>query len=631
MGEELLAGAEVQADHSKMNKRLFLLLVVLFSLNFAAAYPVNIQLNGNMNFNAAVYYCGTDSSCATSTLSSSASGNPILYQITNQGAGTQYFAEYDYVSDRCHVSHSYKNWFDENTGAGPWQYTITFAKQNSCQSNINSVNFAPQIFDNQQQNITINVRSPLNLNAQGPSAVPLSLQYYYSTNVTVLLTIRNATSAVYSASQNAGILWSTNRNFNFLVPLLPAGNYIIETKTRVVDCMCTNYAEQQSNNSFTIVQNTAPSVSIISPPNNSNFTINDTINFAGSATDAEDGSLSGTSLQWYSNLQGDIGQGNNFSRTLNAGLHRITLVATDSGSLNNSASVWINVSTAPVPPQPPQPQQLSANFTFSPSNPTTSQIVTFDGSSSIGNITSYFWDFNDSTNATGVIVTHTFNTTRNYSITLTVTDNKSNTSSFNLIVPVTSQAQPPTPTQQEEPSKKKKEYIDNVDLRSFNLDANCAGTSQIGIELYNNQHEELHDAYLIAEIPELNIKERSQIFNLHGRENRIIVIDVTLPRVSSDYNAHIYLYKSNKFVEFLRIIQISCAEASVGSEGNQTGTRIGGVSAFTSSTESGKQAGTGLTGFVINVGKGLGSRLNQILLLLVIIAAIAVYFTARRK
>lgn len=54
------------------------------------------------------------------------------------------------------------------------------------------------------------------------------------------------------------------------------------------------------------------------------------------------------------------------------------------------------------------------------------QQVTFDGSGSYdpdGTITSYDWDFGDGNNASGMIVTHTYASTGNYTATLTVTDN----------------------------------------------------------------------------------------------------------------------------------------------------------------------------------------------------------------
>jgi PKD repeat protein len=69
-----------------------------------------------------------------------------------------------------------------------------------------------------------------------------------------------------------------------------------------------------------------------------------------------------------------------------------------------------------------------AHFTFSPSEPTSGQTVAFDASASYApgiptkTIDSYNWDFGDGTNATGVAVTHAYDTAGTFSVTLTVVD-----------------------------------------------------------------------------------------------------------------------------------------------------------------------------------------------------------------
>lgn len=86
-----------------------------------------------------------------------------------------------------------------------------------------------------------------------------------------------------------------------------------------------------------------------------------------------------------------------------------------------------------------------ASFTFSPSNPLIYDTVTFNASASYdpdGSIISYTWDFGDGnvTTVTDPIITHVYpaaESTVNYTVTLTVTDNEGSTGSVTDIVPVT--------------------------------------------------------------------------------------------------------------------------------------------------------------------------------------------------
>jgi subtilisin family serine protease len=91
--------------------------------------------------------------------------------------------------------------------------------------------------------------------------------------------------------------------------------------------------------------NTAPAVSIDSPGNNDSFLTSDSISFAGSASDAEDGSLT-TGLVWNSDLDGQIGTGGSFSAFLSEGTHEITATVTDSGGSEGSDNITITVTTA---------------------------------------------------------------------------------------------------------------------------------------------------------------------------------------------------------------------------------------------------------------------------------------------
>lgn len=89
--------------------------------------------------------------------------------------------------------------------------------------------------------------------------------------------------------------------------------------------------------------NEPPQVLIGDPSERQTFTAGTVIQFAGSATDTEDGDLS-AELSWASDLQGDLGTGSSVSRDdLVVGTHRISATATDSQGSANSATVEIIV------------------------------------------------------------------------------------------------------------------------------------------------------------------------------------------------------------------------------------------------------------------------------------------------
>jgi PKD repeat protein len=101
----------------------------------------------------------------------------------------------------------------------------------------------------------------------------------------------------------------------------------------------------------------------------------------------------------------------------------------------------IKMKPGPVPPGQPEVEEIPftavdgfftnlltppvADFTYSPIEPYMNETVTFDASGSYdpdGTIVSYEWNFGDGLNSTGMIVTHAYEASGNYVVTLTVTD-----------------------------------------------------------------------------------------------------------------------------------------------------------------------------------------------------------------
>ena len=85
----------------------------------------------------------------------------------------------------------------------------------------------------------------------------------------------------------------------------------------------------------------------------------------------------------------------------------------------------------------------SPNFTVSPSATVeVGQAFSFDASVSQGTGLSFFWDFGDGADGTGVQPTHTYGAAGSYTVTLTATDQWSQTASYGRSVTVEEAAAP---------------------------------------------------------------------------------------------------------------------------------------------------------------------------------------------
>jgi hypothetical protein len=91
-----------------------------------------------------------------------------------------------------------------------------------------------------------------------------------------------------------------------------------------------------------------PTASISSPFDGQTFVGGDTVVFAGSGTDYDDGALSGVALVWESDVDGPLGTGSFFSRDdLSVDTHSIRLTVTDSDGDTGAESVTIHIIQPP--------------------------------------------------------------------------------------------------------------------------------------------------------------------------------------------------------------------------------------------------------------------------------------------
>jgi glucose/arabinose dehydrogenase len=102
-------------------------------------------------------------------------------------------------------------------------------------------------------------------------------------------------------------------------------------------------------------RNGAPVVHIIEPAGVLTVPESTAVTLRGTATDPEDGTLSGASVKWTSTRDGQLGTGDSIRvSTLSAGNHVITLTATDSKGLSASATVPVTVTPFVAGNKPPQ-------------------------------------------------------------------------------------------------------------------------------------------------------------------------------------------------------------------------------------------------------------------------------------
>ena len=220
------------------------------------------------------------------------------------------------------------------------------------------------------------------------------------------------------------------------------------------------------------VVDTAPNVTIASPLNGGVYSQSQAIAFSGSAIDVPDGNIS-SKLVWKSSINGKLGTGASFSKTLSAGVHTITATATDSMGHTIQRGILVTVNSTATNTAPTVTISSPANGASIASGAT----VGFSGSASDtqdGNITSKMvWRSSiDGQIGTGGSFSRVL-TSGSHTITVTVADAGGLTAQKSITVTVASASTPPPPSGGATLSAKgyKVKGVQNVNLAWANLTA----------------------------------------------------------------------------------------------------------------------------------------------------------------
>lgn len=243
-------------------------------------------------------------------------------------------------------------------------------------------------------------------------------------NLTFLWNTTGVSPGFYQIFANASFVQNElNKTNNQLVDgtVEVAGEVIHDIAITSLTANATILAEGEVANIKVIVKNQG-----IVDEANLNLTVyyNDTLLEEVPISLIHTGSAQPYSFDW--NTTGKLGD---YTLKANA-----TVLANDINKTNNQKTLALVITKAPI-----------AEFTFSPSEPTVNQIVTFDASASHdpdGSVANYTWNFGDSTYlGHGAVVTHGYTKEGTYNVTLTVTDNKGLTYVQNRVLTYSSRTQ----------------------------------------------------------------------------------------------------------------------------------------------------------------------------------------------
>ncbi len=139
----------------------------------------------------------------------------------------------------------------------------------------------------------------------------------------------------------ASVVWRSDR----IVAPLGSGlsvTQLLPPGIHVVTCTATD-ADGDTGTDAITVTSLSPIADIFHPGDGETRSAMSSVPFVGRGRDFEDGMLTGASLVWTSNLDGTIGTGEMFNRSLSTGTNVITLTVTDSDGNTGTEVITLTI------------------------------------------------------------------------------------------------------------------------------------------------------------------------------------------------------------------------------------------------------------------------------------------------
>jgi len=237
--------------------------------------------------------------------------------------------------------------------------------------------------------------------------------------------------------------WKSNKDGvlsnseNFVTSSLSIGTHTIYFKVKDDDDQWSEYDQKTLLIQPQDSQNKKPIAEIVSiNPNNAEYM--ESVYFHGLGTDS-DGII--IEYKWRSSLDGVLSKVSSFTKTdLSVGTHTIYFkVKDDQGEWSNEDSSNLVINSSLIQDnEPPTPD------TGGPYTGYVNTSISFDASKSSDidgdDIISYEWDFGDETSGNGVVTSHTYAFSGNYTVKLSVADNQDKISTISTYVNIITQA-----------------------------------------------------------------------------------------------------------------------------------------------------------------------------------------------